>query len=55
VYGIPENFDPGIFVGTRLDVISFGAYVVGLSFERSTPVVVSLEGGYRHDVPGEPG
>jgi hypothetical protein len=51
VYGIPENFDPTIFVGATMESVSFGWYVVGLTFSADTTIHVTVEGGYDHAGP----
>lgn len=52
VYGIPDNFDPTIFVGATMEQVSFGWYVVGLNFSAEpSPIHVTVEGGYDHAGP----
>jgi hypothetical protein len=59
VHGIPDEFDPAIFVGATLATVTFGPRQVQLNFDhldeegraiRSIPV--SVEGAYEHRGPG---
>jgi hypothetical protein len=59
MYGIPDDFDPKVFVGSTLTTVRFGAYQVQITFDhldqegrtvRAIPV--SVEGAYEHRGPG---
>ena len=42
MYGLPDDFDPGVFVGRRLESITFAENVIVLTF--SEAVTVSIAG-----------
>jgi hypothetical protein len=46
VYGLPENYDLGFFIGAELDAIQLGKHQVQLGF-RGGQIRVSVESGLR--------
>lgn len=49
MYRIPEDFEPSVFVGTDLDSVSFGPYMVRFSF--GSTVSVTVHGMLIHESP----
>jgi hypothetical protein len=48
VYRIPPDFDPGIFVGARLERVCFGPYIVHFDFAAGESLELTIEGSYEH-------
>jgi hypothetical protein len=47
MYGLPSDFDPHIFVGRRLEAITFAENVIVLAFDEQLTVSVSGSVPYR--------
>lgn len=41
MYGLPDDFDPGVFVGRRLESITFAENVIVLTFSEGVTVSIS--------------
>lgn len=41
MYGLPDDFDPGVFVGRRLESITFAENVTVLTFSEAVTVSIS--------------
>jgi hypothetical protein len=41
MYGLPDDFDPSVFVGRRLESITFAENVIVLTFSESVTVSIS--------------
>jgi hypothetical protein len=41
MYGFPDDFDPGIFVGRQFSLVTFGENFVGLKFEQPVLGIVT--------------
>src|SRR5687768_12559376 len=53
MYGLPEDFDTGVFVGARLDSMTFYEYIVLFSFERGDDSLrVGVESSFSFTPPG---
>ncbi len=48
VHRIPLDFDPSMFVGSHLERVSFGAFIVHFDFSASDSLYLSVEGSYEH-------
>jgi hypothetical protein len=53
MYGLPPDFDAGVFHGLRLDSVTFGEYVIGFGFESGVQRIgISLESSFSVTPPG---
>lgn len=48
MYGIPEDFDPAIFVGAMVERVCFGPYIVHVDFGVEEGLRLSIEGTFEH-------
>jgi hypothetical protein len=48
VHGLPEDFDPAIFVGATVVQVSFSANTVHPTFEAAEDLGLTIEGAYEH-------
>jgi hypothetical protein len=46
MYGLPADFDHGVFVGRRLEYVTYGEHVIGLNF--GDGLTVSVYGAVRY-------
>jgi hypothetical protein len=55
VHRLPEDFDTSAFVGATLQTVTFGPFVVNLTFEANQPLWIAVEGSYEHAGPEDEG
>ena len=50
MHGLPKDFDGSMFIGRTVEVISFAAYSIVVSFDNN--VSITIESSFEHLLPG---